>query len=330
MDLKNILAVLKVVLHRDGFGGELAELAHWHEANTKGCGNRCTKDEAARFDADDHVGLQPTDRCRHRLKGGGEGLTILQEGGDIAKDDPFLRKVGDRSNLRGELFRSHRGSLRERRARRVRRLPAAHLRHDPLHEPCGEAPRLSARDPLPAADLTAAHAQLSNGVRHQCPSGQARLQLAEAHDQATLLNKERGEPRLARTGPESCHFQESLRLCRRRTESVAQLFGDRVDRGVGVGDAETSIEVESLPLVSHIALCKVCGNRKVDERCGATTRRLATLATGATNLDRIGEELRVEIEANRRNVSGLFAAEQVARTTNLKIRERQLEASAEV
>jgi hypothetical protein len=50
-------------------------------------------------------------------------------------------------------------------------------------------------------------------------------------------------------------------------------------------------------------------HRKVDECRRATTRRLTTLAASATNLDRIGEELRVEIEADRRNVPGLFATE---------------------
>ena len=45
---------------------------------------------------------------------------------------------------------------------------------------------------------------------------------------------------------------------------------------------------------------------------------------------RIGEKLRIQIKANRRNVARLVAAEQVARAANLKIRERQLESGAEV
>ena len=48
------------------------------------------------------------------------------------------------------------------------------------------------------------------------------------------------------------------------------------------------------------------------------------------HLDRIGKELRIEIKTDRRNVPRLFAAEQVARTANLEIRERQLESGAEV
>ena len=74
----------------------------------------------------------------------------------------------------------------------------------------------------------------------------------------------------------------------------------------------------------------MCRDRQVDERRGATTRRFSPLATRATNLYRIGEELRVEIEANRRNVPRLLAAEQVARATNLKVGECQLESGAEV
>jgi hypothetical protein len=45
------------------------------------------------------------------------------------------------------------------------------------------------------------------------------------------------------------------------TNSVAQLFGDRVDRGVGIGDAEATVDVESLPLIGDIAFGKVCRDR---------------------------------------------------------------------
>ena len=71
-------------------------------------------------------------------------------------------------------------------------------------------------------------------------------------------------------------------------------------------------------------------HRKVDECRGAPTRRLATFAARAPHLHGISEKLRVEIEANRRNVPRLFATEQVARAANLKIRERQLKSGAEV
>jgi hypothetical protein len=74
----------------------------------------------------------------------------------------------------------------------------------------------------------------------------------------------------------------------------------------------------------------VCGDWKINKRRSATTRRFATFAARTPHLDRIGKELRVEIKANGRNVPRLFAAEQVARTANLEIRERQLESGAKV
>ena len=74
----------------------------------------------------------------------------------------------------------------------------------------------------------------------------------------------------------------------------------------------------------------MCRDRKVDERCRPSSSWRATLAIRTTNLYRIGEELRVEIEADRRNVPRLFATEQVARAANFEVGKCQLEAGAEV
>ena len=74
----------------------------------------------------------------------------------------------------------------------------------------------------------------------------------------------------------------------------------------------------------------MCCDRKVEDRRAALAHWRTTLALGALHLNRFGEELRVEIKPDRRNVSRLFATEQITSTANLKVRERQLEAGAKV
>src|SRR5215469_3461490 len=55
VDLQRVGAVLEVVLHGFGFGGELAGLADGHEAGVETVGERRTENEAAGFDAEDDV-----------------------------------------------------------------------------------------------------------------------------------------------------------------------------------------------------------------------------------------------------------------------------------
>ena len=135
MNLKNILPVFKVVLNRDRVGRKLAELAHGDEPDAKVARDWCAEDESARLNADDHVGLPELDRRAHRVDGGGVRLRVAQERGDITEDNPWLREVRDRADSCGELFWSHRASLREGGARRRRTQGGD-------HPPC-EIPRCS-------------------------------------------------------------------------------------------------------------------------------------------------------------------------------------------
>ena len=99
MQLQDILPIFKFVLHGDRLAWELAELSHWDEAESERVRNRCAEDESARLDPNNDVGLLRADRDKHCLNRSVERLSILEECGDVAEDDPWLRKVRDRADL---------------------------------------------------------------------------------------------------------------------------------------------------------------------------------------------------------------------------------------
>jgi len=99
MQLQDILPIFKFVLHGDRLAWELAELSHWDEAESERVGNRCAEDKSARLDPNNDVRLLRADRDEHCLNCSVERLSILEECGDVAEDDPWLRKVRDRADL---------------------------------------------------------------------------------------------------------------------------------------------------------------------------------------------------------------------------------------
>ena len=126
------------------------------------------------------------------------------------------------------------------------------------------------------------------------------------------------------------HFKEALRGFGRFAKAIAHLIGNRANGGGTLRRTETSIEIESLPFILHVTARQVRGDREVQDRGAAFTNRRAPFALCALHLNRFGEQLCVEIEPNRSNVPRLFTAEQIPRTTNLKVGERQLESSTKV
>jgi len=87
------VAVLQVVVLREGGPGQFALLADRHEARTEPAGDRGGQDEAARLDAG-HLVHRPVglgQRVDHR----GERLAVGEQRGDVLEDHACLRVVRD-------------------------------------------------------------------------------------------------------------------------------------------------------------------------------------------------------------------------------------------
>src|SRR5262245_15102666 len=108
VDGERVSAVLELVLDFDGLARQLAQLANGYEAGLQLMGERAAEDEAARFDADDHIDPLVAIAADEAVDDGGERRTVLQDRGDIPEKDSLGREVPDVSDLRLELRDVHR------------------------------------------------------------------------------------------------------------------------------------------------------------------------------------------------------------------------------
>ena len=69
----------------------------------KRVGEGGAQDEAARLGAQDDVDVAADRPLGHAVDGGAQALRVLQQRHDVAKEDAGLGKVGDRSDLGGEV-----------------------------------------------------------------------------------------------------------------------------------------------------------------------------------------------------------------------------------
>ena len=97
--LEGLLAVLQLVADRAGLPGQLAGLAHGHEADPERERHGCREDEPAGLHADDLVDhdrpVLVTTGVGERLDDSGEGRVVVEQRGDVLEGHPRLREVGD-------------------------------------------------------------------------------------------------------------------------------------------------------------------------------------------------------------------------------------------
>jgi len=117
MDFEGVGAVLEVVADFGRGGGEFFGLADRDEAGVEAVGERGAEDEAAGFDAEDHVDVFADVVRGEGVDELGEAGFILEQRGDVVEEDAGLGEVGDRADellerLAVDVFLSgHRGLL---------------------------------------------------------------------------------------------------------------------------------------------------------------------------------------------------------------------------
>src|SRR5215831_16300777 len=93
--LQGIQAVLELVAPFDGLGGRLARLAEGDEAGVEAVGQRRSEDEAAGLDGQHGIDLGVEVVLGERVNECGEADFVLEQGGDVVKQDAFLGKIRD-------------------------------------------------------------------------------------------------------------------------------------------------------------------------------------------------------------------------------------------
>ena len=108
LDLDRVGAVFERVFVADRGARQLVLLAHHGEAEPEPVGERRGDQEAARFDADQPVRFVARDRFRQRIHRRPPGARVLQQGGDVVKQDAGLREVRDLADMVLERRHAHR------------------------------------------------------------------------------------------------------------------------------------------------------------------------------------------------------------------------------
>ena len=102
MDLEGVAAVLEVVAGRVGPRRELSRFAHDREPGAETVRHRRADDEAARLDAEHHVGASAV-ALDELVDGRPERRGVREQRGDVLEHDPRLRKVGDVADVPREI-----------------------------------------------------------------------------------------------------------------------------------------------------------------------------------------------------------------------------------
>src|SRR6266540_3168730 len=125
MELERVLSVLERVGRADRLRGKLPRPARRDEAAADLPGDRGPEDEAARFGAEDEIGLLRAPPLRELLDRVRERIRVGEQRRDVLEADARLRPVGDLADLFGEIHpimltqagaaRARRGAARARR-----------------------------------------------------------------------------------------------------------------------------------------------------------------------------------------------------------------------
>ena len=113
----------------------------------------------------------------------------------------------------------------------------------------------------------------------------------------------------------------------KRSMSSARIV---VDLRLGRRPAQPPVQLQLLRLLGDVVVGQIGVDRQVDDRLGARLDRLTVLEIGLLLLDRLGEQLRVEVEADGRQVAVLLPAEDVAGAADLEVGQRDLEPGAQL
>src|SRR2546428_11245707 len=108
VDRERVAAILELVLHLDGLARELAELANGNESRVQLMGERAADDEASRLDSDHHVDSLVLVPAYERVDDVPKRRTVLQERGDVLKEDSLGREVLDVADFRLQIGDVHR------------------------------------------------------------------------------------------------------------------------------------------------------------------------------------------------------------------------------
>src|SRR5262245_42219112 len=100
VDLDAVRAVLERVVLAERVPGELAALAHGHEAGLELVRDRAAEDESARLDAGHLVDAGAAEGPEETVDRAAQRLRIEQQGGDVAEHHARLRVVRDGADAR--------------------------------------------------------------------------------------------------------------------------------------------------------------------------------------------------------------------------------------
>ena len=118
MNLQAVLAILQVVGFHNGFGRELPRFSDRHEPGPQPTGHDRRKDEAPGLNSHHQVDglavIEIYQQVRHIV----QGPILLEQGGDVVKQNAFLGEIGNVTDQRFEVI--HGGGLLNLRERKVK------------------------------------------------------------------------------------------------------------------------------------------------------------------------------------------------------------------
>src|SRR5206468_242276 len=109
MDGQDVAAVFELVLLLDRRRGQLPALPDRHEPGAQLMGQRAAEDEPPGFHANDHVHTGRAVLARQMVDDSGPGRPVLEQRGDVAKEDALGREVLDIADLGAKLEAVHDG-----------------------------------------------------------------------------------------------------------------------------------------------------------------------------------------------------------------------------
>src|ERR1700722_5660228 len=110
MDFERIRSVFQIVGPPRSRRGQLVRLANRYEAGIQTVGQGRPKDKSPRFDAQDQVHILEADVVRReRIHQGRVTLLVLEQGGDVVKENTRLGKVWNGPDKRFQRLTVNRG-----------------------------------------------------------------------------------------------------------------------------------------------------------------------------------------------------------------------------
>ena len=149
--------------------------------------------------------------------------------------------------------------------------------------------------------------------------------LAEPDDELALLARHRRDARALGGQAELRDFDEPNDRLRHRAEPVDDLLAERGEVARRPRPGQPPVQLQLLGLLGHVGVGQVGLDRQVDDSLRLLHPRRPILAQRLALLDRLGEQPRVEVEADGGHVPRLLAAQDVARAADLEVGQRDLE-----